>query len=110
MRDDDDDNDDIPPLSELSANVVRPGRKPLPLEKRKPPSFKAIQRVERSYSRKKRMKVLLFLQYHRVPVDDDWKPPSRQRDGYTAPVDGYRQPTYEEAHAFFKIPLTTIQS
>jgi hypothetical protein len=98
----------MPPLTELSVNSIRqPGKKPLSLEKRKPPPFKPIQRIERSYSQKKRLEVLLFLQHYRIPIDADWKPHVRQREGYIA-TDGYRQPTYEEAYAHFKIPFKTI--
>jgi hypothetical protein len=72
----------------------RPGPKPKPLSERlyKPP--KPIQRIERSYSRERKIEVILFREHHRV-LD-----PSTRL---------YRPPTFEQIVAFWKIPETTIQ-
>ena len=76
----------------------RPGPKPKPLSERllsgvyKPP--KPIQRIERSYSRERKIEVILFREYHRV-LDTSTRL--------------YRPPTFEQIAAFWKIPETTIR-
>jgi len=64
----------------------RPGRKPKALEDRVYKARDPIRRVERSYSREKKVEVLMFLTHHRVPKFDDeddrveYRPP-RQASG-----------------------------
>src|SRR5271167_2632169 len=72
----------------------RPGPKPKPLSERqyKPP--KLIQRIERSYSRERKIEVILFREHHQV-LDTSTRL--------------YRPPTFEEIAAFWKIPKTTIR-
>lgn len=77
----------------------RPGPKPKPLNERlyKPP--KPIQRIERSYSRERKIEVLLFREHHRIQAID--------------PNTGlliYRQPNFEEIADFWKIPYNTIRN
>jgi hypothetical protein len=73
----------------------RPGPKPKPLNERllsKPQ--KPIQRIERSYSRERKIEVILFQEHHQV-LD----PNTRL----------YRPPTFEQIAAFWKIPENTIR-
>ena len=55
------------------------------------------QRVERSYSKEKKVAILLFRHHHRVLA------PNR----FTYKLE-YRQPTFQECGAYFKVPPTTI--
>ena len=78
----------------------RPGPKPKPLSERllvyKPP--KPIQRIERSYSRERKIEVILFRKHHRVQsIDLD--------TGLLV----YRPPTFLQMQAFWKIPDETIR-
>ena len=72
----------------------RPGPKPKPLNERlyKPP--KPIQRIQRSYSRERKIDVILFREHHRV-LDTSTRL--------------YQPPTFEQIAAFWKIPESTIQ-
>ncbi|KAF8417272.1 hypothetical protein BGX38DRAFT_1070071, partial [Terfezia claveryi] len=72
----------------------RPGPKPKCLESRVYKVRGPIQRVQRSYSREKKIEVLMFLIHHRLPKDND--------------QDEYRCPTQTEASQWFKIPQRTI--
>ena len=75
-----------------------PGLKPKPLSKRlyKPP--KPIQRIERSYSRERKIEVILFREHHRVQsIDLDTGLPI------------YQLPTFQQMAAFWKIPEDTIR-
>ena len=70
----------------------RPGPKPKSLSERpyKPP--KPIQWIQRSYSRERKIEVILFREHHRVPsIDPD--------TGLLV----YRPPTFEQMEAFWKI-------
>jgi Tc5 transposase DNA-binding domain len=76
----------------------RPGPKPKPLSERlyKPP--KPIQRIERSYSRERKIEVILFREHHRVQsIDLDTGLPI------------YQPPTFQQMAAFWKIPEDTIR-
>ena len=78
----------------------RPSPKPKPLSERlpsgvyKPP--KPIQRIKRSYSRERKIEVILFREHHQV-LDTRKK------------LLVYRQPTFEQTAAFWKIPENTIR-
>jgi hypothetical protein len=75
----------------------RPGPKPKPLSERlyKPP--KPIQRIERSYSRARKIEVILFREHHQVQsIDLD--------TGLLI----YQPPTFQQMAAFWKIPEDTI--
>ncbi|XTI93678.1 hypothetical protein V2W45_1433389 [Cenococcum geophilum] len=61
----------MPPLQEISGNTryappskKRPGPKTTPLDARPYKQYKPISRIERSYSRERKIQVLLFLIYH----------------------------------------------
>jgi hypothetical protein len=76
----------------------RPGPKPKSLSERpyKPP--KPIRRIERSYSRERKIEVILFRQNHIIQAID--------------PNTGliiYRPPTFREMESFWKIPDETIR-
>jgi Tc5 transposase DNA-binding domain len=76
----------------------RPGPKPKPLSERpyKPP--KPIQRIERSYSRERKIEVILFREHHRIQsIDLD--------TGLLV----YKLPTLQETADFWKIPYQTIR-
>src|ERR1700722_20194799 len=76
----------------------RSGPKPKSLSERpyKPP--KPIQRIQRSYSRERKIEVILFREHHRVPsIDPD--------TGLLV----YRPPTFEQMEAFWKIPDENIR-
>jgi len=77
--------------------TCRPGPNPKPLNERpyKPP--KPIQRIERSYSRERKIEVILFRQHHRIQ--------SINRAGLLV----YRPPTFQQMAVFWKIPKDTIQ-
>ncbi|KAK0668121.1 hypothetical protein QBC41DRAFT_394543 [Cercophora samala] len=111
------------PLTLKGVERKKPGPAPKPLsEKLKAKALKQIKRVERSYTRERKIEVLLYLLTHRVPDQGPRKTPRRrigqpQEDCSTQPVveneNGelvwYRAPTYAEASAFWKIPTPTIQ-
>jgi hypothetical protein len=88
-----------PQKSHLKERTTcRPGPKLKPLSERlyKPP--KPIQRIERSYSRERKIEVILFRQHHRIP--------SINRDtGLLI----YWPPTFQQMEAFWKIPQTTMK-
>jgi len=77
---------------------LRPGPKPLPLEAR---SFRQrvgpIKKICRTYSRSRKVQVILFLMHHRVPIS------------VRVENTQFRQPTHREAWIYRKIPETTIQ-
>lgn len=111
------------PLTVKGVERKKPGPAPKPLsEKLKAKALKQIKRVERSYTRERKIEVLLYLLTHRVPDSGPRKTPRRrigqpQEDCSTQPVveneNGelvwYRAPTYAEASDFWKIPTPTIQ-
>jgi hypothetical protein len=74
--------------------TCHPGPKPKPLSERpyKPP--KPIQRIERSYSRERKIEVILFREHHQV-LDTSTRL--------------YRPPTFKQIAAFWKIPEDTIR-
>ena len=83
-------------LKEKDCTNRRPSPKSKPLNERqyKPP--KPIQRIEQSYTRERKIEVLMFREHYRV-LDTRTKLPV------------YRQPTFEQTAAFWKIPDSTIQ-
>jgi hypothetical protein len=90
-------------LAQVDSNrvtkVKRPGPTPKPLANRQVKTLRQISRVERSYSRSKKIEVLTFILHHRVFDLTSFK--SR---------DGYRPPSVHEASRFFKIPVQTIRN
>jgi hypothetical protein len=106
------------PLSEVDANIhrntqsTRPGPKSKDLAHRtyNPTKFKQTQRVVRSYSREKKLDILLWLTHHEVydprPLYDQCYAlrNSASWDSDTL----IRSPTEQEAADFFKIPRRTI--
>lgn len=87
----------LPPIL-LRTNSTRnkPGPKPKPLDKRIYRPAKAVKRVERSYSQRKKVEVLMFLHNHWIAKDETEKL--------------FRRPTYRDAEVFFKIPSSTISN
>ncbi|KAH7014808.1 hypothetical protein EDB80DRAFT_706495 [Ilyonectria destructans] len=71
--------------------LKKPGPKPKPLKDRPYKPSKPIVRPERSYSKKKKEEVILWLIHHRVTVRGE-----------------YRRPNPREAGENFKIPSSTI--
>jgi hypothetical protein len=65
-----------------------------------------VRRIERSYPKRRKIDVLLFLTPYRVK--DDQKKQSRGSDTNSSSDTIYRPPTYAEASAFWTIPLKTI--
>ncbi|KAF2186694.1 hypothetical protein K469DRAFT_726176 [Zopfia rhizophila CBS 207.26] len=105
------------PLQEISGNIQhaqppkkRPGPKPTPLDARPYKQHKPISRIERSYSRERKIEVLLFLIHHRVK--DDQRRRARAGCANVELSDGtvYRPPTTAEASAYWKIPDRTIRA
>ncbi|KAH6897158.1 hypothetical protein B0T10DRAFT_556996 [Thelonectria olida] len=75
------------------------GPKPKPLSERKFKPSKPIVRVERSYSKRRKEEVIMWLLNHKVY--DPFSPNSKG---------GIRKPTFREAGQFFNIPFTTLGS
>ena len=104
------------PLQEISVNIQRPkkrpGPKPTPLEARPYKQHKPISRIIRSYSRERKIQVLLFLLHHRVQDDQRRRARAGCTNAETELSDGtiYRPPTAAEASAYWKIPEPTIKS
>lgn len=111
------------PLTLKAAEKKRPGPAPKPLvEGLRTSPAKQIRRVERSYSRERKIEVLLYLLNHRVPDARPRRVPRRRigqphEQELTQPMVRtetgeyvwYRAPTYAEASNFWKIPTPTIQ-
>jgi hypothetical protein len=110
------------PLQSISANIntrlappsvrKKPGPKPKSLLDRKAVD-KPVKRLQRTYSREKKIQVLTFLVHHKVVRARQRQ--QRRRDGaseadalLSIDVLLYRDVTLEEAGAFSKIPVTTI--
>ena len=88
-------NEGHQPVSILSRRErVRPGPKAKPMRNRVYKLRGPIRRIRRSYSRERKIEVLLFLLNHRVAANE-------------AEAE-YRRPTFAEASAYWKIPLSTI--
>jgi hypothetical protein len=123
------------PSEEITGNTQRipkkRGPKPKPIEERPYKQPKPISRVQRSYSRERKIEVILYLLHHRIQDDQNRRirsgesrigaPGATGATGATEttettettePADStgitYRAPTYHEASAHFKIPATTI--
>ncbi|KAH7114029.1 DDE superfamily endonuclease-domain-containing protein [Dactylonectria macrodidyma] len=112
-------SDQRTPLGEIDTNTTpirdavkrrKPGPRPTPLSQRRlPDNLRPIQRVERTYSRGKRLQVLIFLYHHRVhrhPADNGFQRPVPPK---IEVKEGYRLPTFQEAAEYFKVPRTTVQ-
>jgi hypothetical protein len=75
---------------------------------------KPVKRLQRSYSREKKIQVLTFLLHHRIVRSRLAQQPRRRQGASEADaflsVDllTYRDITLKEAAAFFKIPLATV--
>ena len=74
---------------------LRRGPRPKPLEERVYCQRGPIKKIRRTYSKARKLEVILFLMHHRVPM--------------TPEEVQYRRPTQKEASEFWKIPETTIQ-
>src|SRR5450432_1833789 len=76
----------------------RPSPKPIPLSERpyKPP--KPIKRVERSYTRERKIEVILFREHHRVQSID-----------LDTGLMVYSPPTFQQISAYWKILEVTIR-
>jgi hypothetical protein len=76
----------------------RPGPKPKPLDERpyKPP--KPIQRIQRSYSRERKIDIILFREHHRIQSID-----------LDTSLLVYKPPTFEQISAFWKVPEANIR-
>ena len=107
------------PLQETSGNIQqtlpskkRPGPKTTPLEARPYKQRKPVSRIERSYSRERKIEVLLFLIHHRVKDDQRRRARAGCENADTELPNGtiYRPPTAAEASAYWKIPEITIKS
>jgi len=91
-------------LNQTGANIqgpsprerLRPGPKPKPLAARPYRPWGPIQRIRRSYSKARKVEVLLFLLHHRVAVEG------------TAQSQ-FHPPTKLETSHYWKIPEPTIQ-
>ena len=77
-----------------SSNRIKPGPKPRQLHKRIYHPLKAVRRVERSYSQRKKVEVLMFLHNHWIAKDE------------TEQI--FHRRTYTDVEDFFKIPSSTI--
>jgi hypothetical protein len=76
----------------------RPGPKPKPLNERPYKPLKPINRVERSYSRERKIEVILFRLHHRIPsIDLDTR------------LLVYKPPTFLQMKDFWKIPEATMK-
>ncbi|KAI0855431.1 DDE superfamily endonuclease-domain-containing protein [Xylaria cubensis] len=97
--------------------ALRPGPKPKGLKDRTYRTPKPIRRVERTYSKRRKVEVLLFLDNHRIPItqttrDGDVMPPNTSRTlvGAFSVEKGYRRPYLKEVAEYFKISShSTIQ-
>ena len=89
---------------------------------------KPVRRVERSYTRERKVEVLMYLLNHRI-ADPNPKRVARRRIGQPHPDDlplpqeqmipdgrgpngeliWYRAPTYAEASEYWKIPVPTVK-
>ncbi|KAH7272955.1 hypothetical protein B0J15DRAFT_192356 [Fusarium solani] len=77
----------------------KPGPKPKPLSERVYKPAKPIQRIENSYSQRRKEEVLLYLLNHTIYDPDSWKS-----------VNCYRKPFQRDAAKHFKIPEATIHT
>ncbi|KAK4459110.1 hypothetical protein QBC42DRAFT_143010, partial [Cladorrhinum samala] len=110
-------------LTQKGTERKKPGPAPKPLSERlKNKPLKQVKRIERSYTRERKVEVLLYLLQHRVPDPRPRKVPRRRigqphEEELTQPMVAneygelvwYRAPTYSEASEFWKIPTPTIQ-
>lgn len=114
-----------PRLTLKGVERKRPGPAPKPLSERlKSKPLKQVKRIERSYTRERKIEVLNYLLNHRVPdgrrttaprrrigqppAQELVSPPPTVREENGEYV-WYRAPTYAEASDFWKIPTPTIQ-
>ncbi|KAK4131743.1 hypothetical protein BT67DRAFT_444530 [Trichocladium antarcticum] len=112
------------PLTLKGLPRKKPGPVPKPLSERlKNKPVKPLRRVERSYTRERKIEVLLYLLNHRIPDNRHRRQIPRSRVGQSHEHDWsqsmiqnasgeyvwHRAPTYAEASEFWKIPTPTIQ-
>ncbi|EGZ76501.1 hypothetical protein NEUTE2DRAFT_77010 [Neurospora tetrasperma FGSC 2509] len=116
-----------PPVVRLTAKGIpakKRGPAPKPISERPWTAPKPVRRVERSYSRERKIEVLQFLLNHRIadyrprkaprrrigqpPHEQEPVPQTATRDANGQLV-WYRAPTYVEASEWWKIPIPTIQ-
>ena len=86
----------MPDLEEVDYNVRTPAKKkgpaPKPYSQRKYTPRQPIKRIERSYPKRKKEEVIIWMTHHRIELDDGT----------------FKKPVLADASEFFKIPLTTI--
>ena len=112
------------PLTLKGLPRKKPGPVPKPLSERlKGKPMKPLRRVERSYTRERKIEVLMYLLNHRIPDNRHRRQVPRSRVGQSHEQDWtqsmiqnesgeyvwHRAPTYAEASQFWKIPTPTIQ-
>lgn len=95
------------PLQEISPNIRRPGPKPKPLAERPYKPSKSVIRIQRSYSREKKICVLQFLLHHRIPRESNEKL-KRSMVPESGEDSQLRAPTIHEASKYFRIPPNNI--
>jgi len=108
------------PYTKKGVPRKRPGPAPKPKhELAKWKNKKPLQRVERSYTRERKIEVLMFLLNHRIADTMPGRAPRRRlgqppiaeeptgRNEYGQLV-WERAPTYAEASAWYKVPMPTI--
>jgi hypothetical protein len=67
-----------------------------------------VIRNQRSYSRRRKQNVLLFLVHHRIPITTtDYHKPRRLADLPDIKKTGYRRPTAAEAARYFNVTRDT---
>ncbi|KAK3330823.1 hypothetical protein B0H66DRAFT_544976 [Apodospora peruviana] len=108
-----------PRLTKKGLPRKKPGPAPKPMmELAKFKNKKPVKRAERSYTRERKIEVILFLLNHKVVDDRQQLRQPRRRIGQPLEnivevgPDGqlvkYRAPTYAEASEWFKVPVPTI--
>ncbi|EFQ28800.1 uncharacterized protein GLRG_03944 [Colletotrichum graminicola M1.001] len=90
----------------------RSGPAPKPLHERTSYKERApVKRLERSYTAQRKREVIMFLESHKLPCDDNDTRARRNRADQQPPAEkGYRWPTLSEASEWFKVPEGTIHS
>jgi hypothetical protein len=89
-------NDANPTLDAVKVPKKR-GPKPKPISERAFQVRKPVQRVERTYSVRRKQEVIMWMLHHKI----------NDPTGYWA-VNGWRKPYLREAGDYFKIPINTI--
>ncbi|KAI0457719.1 hypothetical protein F5B21DRAFT_462881 [Xylaria acuta] len=91
------------------------GPKSKGIVKREYTPAKAIKRAERSYSKRRKVEVLLFIENHRIPIEKTTgsghllpPTPSQTLAGASVVEEGFRRPFLREVAEYFKISKSTI--